>query len=134
MLNPSAMILFSTLPHQSTTPRWPAGTMAKEPHKKMKIMKRTIRIPIVLGFGPLNSKASNDLSGIAHLPGYLMLPKVSMKIRRSGTTPSNLQFPLFRLDKMTNTSPPILPLLPGVLPPSHSWKPFPGPSGLKHSG
>jgi hypothetical protein len=62
------MILFSTLPHQRTTPRCPAGTMAKEPQKKMKMMKRMIRIPIVRGFGPLNSKDSNVLSGIAHLP------------------------------------------------------------------
>jgi hypothetical protein len=53
--------------------------MAKDPQKKMKIMRRTTRITTVLGFGPLNSKASNDLSGIAHLPGYLTLSKVSVK-------------------------------------------------------
>jgi hypothetical protein len=33
----------------------------------MKIMRRIMRIPMVLGFGPLNSKASKVLSGIVHL-------------------------------------------------------------------
>jgi hypothetical protein len=62
------MIRFSTLPHQRTTPRFPAGTMTKDPQKKMKMMKRMIRIPMVRGFGPFNSKASNVLSGIIYLP------------------------------------------------------------------
>jgi hypothetical protein len=62
------MILFSTLPHQRTTPLCPAGTSAKELHKKMKIMRRIMRIPMVRGFGPLNSKASNVLSDIVYLP------------------------------------------------------------------
>jgi hypothetical protein len=61
------MILFSTLPHQRTTPLWPAGTRAKEPHETMKRINRTIRIKIVPGFGILKSKVSNDLSGIVHL-------------------------------------------------------------------
>jgi hypothetical protein len=61
------MILFSTLPHQRTTPLWPAGTIAKEPHETMKRIKRTIKIRMVRGFGPLKSNASNDLSGMVHL-------------------------------------------------------------------
>jgi hypothetical protein len=61
------MILFSTLPHHRTTPLWPAGTRAKEPHETMKRIKRTIRIKMVRGFGPLKSNASNDLSGMVPL-------------------------------------------------------------------
>jgi hypothetical protein len=41
--------------------------MAKEPHETMKRIKRTIRIKMVRGFGPLKSNASNDLSGMVHL-------------------------------------------------------------------
>ena len=52
---------------QRTTPLWPAGTIAKEPHEIMKRIKRTIRIKMVWGFGPLKSNASNDLSAIVHL-------------------------------------------------------------------
>jgi hypothetical protein len=61
------MILFSTLPHQRTTPLWPAGTRAKEPHEMMKRMNRTIRIKIVRGFGILKSRVSIDLSDMDHL-------------------------------------------------------------------
>jgi hypothetical protein len=61
------MILFSTLPHQRATPLLPAGTIAKEPHEIMKRIKRTIRIKMVRGFGPLKSNVSNDLSDIVHL-------------------------------------------------------------------
>jgi hypothetical protein len=41
--------------------------MTKAPHAKMKRINKTRRIPMVRGFGPLNSKLSNDLSGIIHL-------------------------------------------------------------------
>jgi hypothetical protein len=41
--------------------------MAKEPQKKMRMMKRMIIIPMARGFGPLNSKASKVLSGIVDL-------------------------------------------------------------------
>jgi hypothetical protein len=41
--------------------------MAKEPHETMKSIKRTMRIKIVWGFGPLNSNASSDLSGMGYL-------------------------------------------------------------------
>jgi hypothetical protein len=61
------MILFSTLPHQRATPLWPAGTITKVPHKMIKTIKIRMAIPMVLGFGPLNSKASTVLSGIIHL-------------------------------------------------------------------
>jgi hypothetical protein len=63
------MILFSTLPHHRTTPLWPAGTRAKEPHETMKRIKRTIRMNMVWGFGALKLTASNDLSGIGYLLG-----------------------------------------------------------------
>jgi hypothetical protein len=61
------MILFSTLPHRRTTPRWPAGTMAKEPHETMKRINRTTKTKIVWGFGVLKSEVSNDLPGIVRL-------------------------------------------------------------------
>jgi hypothetical protein len=41
--------------------------MAKEPHETMKRIKRTIRIKMVRGFGPLKSNASKDLSGMVYL-------------------------------------------------------------------
>jgi hypothetical protein len=41
--------------------------MAKVPQRKMKMMRRTTRVPIVRGFGPLNSKPSEVLSGITVL-------------------------------------------------------------------
>jgi hypothetical protein len=41
--------------------------MAKEPHETMKRIKRTIRIKMVWGLGPLKSNASNDLSGMVPL-------------------------------------------------------------------
>jgi hypothetical protein len=42
--------------------------MAKEPHEMMKRIKRTKRIKMVRGFGPLKSNPSNDLSGTVHPP------------------------------------------------------------------
>jgi hypothetical protein len=62
------MTLFSTLPHQRTTPRFPAGTMTNVPQIKMKMIRRITMIPIVRGFAPLNSKDSNGLSGMVSLP------------------------------------------------------------------
>jgi hypothetical protein len=41
--------------------------MTKVPQTKMKTIRRITRIPMVRGFGPLNSKASKVLSGIVHL-------------------------------------------------------------------
>jgi hypothetical protein len=46
------MTLFSTLPHQRTTPRFPAGTMTNVPQIKMKMIRRITMIPIVRGFAP----------------------------------------------------------------------------------
>jgi hypothetical protein len=40
--------------------------MAKEPHETMKRIKRTTKIKMVWGFGPLKLNASNDLSGIVY--------------------------------------------------------------------
>jgi hypothetical protein len=61
------MILCSTLPHKRTTPLWPAGTWAKDPHPMMKRINRITRIKMVCGFGVLKSKFSNDLSGMVYL-------------------------------------------------------------------
>jgi hypothetical protein len=41
--------------------------MAKEPHETMKRIKRTIRIKMVWGFGPLKSYAPNGLSGFVYI-------------------------------------------------------------------
>jgi hypothetical protein len=61
------MIRFSTLPHHRTTPLCPAGTITKVPHKMIKTKKTRMANPMVLGLGPLNSKASTVLSDIIHL-------------------------------------------------------------------
>jgi len=57
--SPSAMILFSTLPHQRTTPRWPAGTMTKVPHSTIRMVMSTMSIPASLGLGNLKSLSPN---------------------------------------------------------------------------
>ncbi len=44
-----------------------SGTMAKEPHEKMKRIKRTMKMNMVWGFGLLKSNASTDLSAIVYL-------------------------------------------------------------------
>src|SRR4030042_1859894 len=66
-LSPSPMILFSTFPHQRTTPLLPAGTITKVLQKMMKSMMSTTMIPRFRGLGPLNPYDSSDFSCITHL-------------------------------------------------------------------
>jgi hypothetical protein len=63
--------------------------MAKVPQRKMKMMKRTTRVPIVRGFGPLNSKPSEVLSGI-----MVLLYLISECGLRSKNPDSTIHIPL----------------------------------------